>query len=75
MKNGSICHIVAAVKGKRLPKLSEGDLVIAADAGYLWLTESGITPDLVIGDFDSASPPRDISVLRYPKKTFMFCHT
>ena len=68
MKTERVCHIVAAVKGKRLPKLSEGDLVIAADAGYLWLTENGITPDLVIGDFDSASPPRDISVLRFPKE-------
>ena len=27
MKTEKVCHIVAAVKGKRLPKLSEGDLV------------------------------------------------
>ncbi len=32
---------------------SEGDLVIAADGGYEWLQKEKITPDVVIGDFDS----------------------
>lgn len=68
MKNEKVCHIVAAIKGKRLPEKLEGDLVIAADAGYLRLTENGITPDLVIGDFDSAPLPKDIAVLRFPKE-------
>ena len=68
MKNGSICHIVAAVKGNRFPEKASGDLVIAADAGYLWLTENNVTPDLVIGDFDSAPPPKNAEVLRFPKE-------
>ena len=36
---------------------SEGDLVIAADAGYYALFAAGVTPDLIVGDFDSAAKP------------------
>ena len=68
MKNESVCHIVAAIKGKRLPERRSEDLIIAADAGYVWLTENGITPDAVIGDFDSAPPPKDIEFLQFPKE-------
>ena len=31
----------------------ENSLIIAADAGYRALCEIGITPDIVVGDFDS----------------------
>ena len=34
-----------------------GDMLIAADAGYIPLMTDGITPDLIIGDFDSAAKP------------------
>lgn len=44
-----------------------GDLVIAADAGYRSCREAGITPDLLLGDFDSMDQPPDFSnVLRSP---------
>lgn len=33
--------------------INEYSLIIAADSGYLSATESGITPHIVIGDFDS----------------------
>ena len=44
-----------------------GDLVIAADAGYLVCRKLGICPDLVLGDFDSMPVPEyDGSVVRLP---------
>lgn len=44
-----------------------GDFVIAADAGYRACREAGITPDLLLGDFDSMDQPADFAnVLRSP---------
>ena len=37
-----------------------GDLVLAADAGYLACRQAGITPDLLLGDFDSMDQPADL---------------
>jgi len=54
MKDG-ICYIVSAGDASKrlLPKKMSGDLVIAADAGYLLLRGAGIEPDLYVGDGDS----------------------
>ena len=53
MKNG-ICYIVGAGDNYGLDFTpSPNDYVIAADAGIRYLEESGITANLVIGDFDS----------------------
>lgn len=50
----SICYIVGAGEDCGVDFIPQhGDLVIAADGGYRLLREAGITPDLVIGDFDS----------------------
>ena len=44
-----------------------GDLVIAADAGYRACQAAKITPDLLLGDFDSMDQPPDFpNVLRSP---------
>ena len=53
-----ICYIVgAAPLDGRLPQLRQGDFLIAADAGYTRLQEAGLTPDLVIEDFDTLGAP------------------
>lgn len=41
-----------------------GDLVIAADAGYLTCRKVGVTPDLLLGDFDSMDQPADFANVR-----------
>ena len=48
------CFIFGALEVDRLnEKPTEGDLVIAADRGYDVALSLGITPDLIVGDFDS----------------------
>jgi len=50
-----ICYIVGAMplEPELVPVPAEGDLLIAADGGFAALTALGLTPDLVVGDFDS----------------------
>ncbi len=66
----SVCYIFAAAKG--LPQKFQkenGDLVIAADAGFENLKKFNITPDVLIGDFDSLSfLPEVAEILRFPVK-------
>lgn len=38
-------------------KLDKNSYIIAADSGYKKLADTGITPDLIIGDFDSSPKP------------------
>lgn len=47
---------------------SQDDFIICCDAGYLAAERLGITPDLLVGDFDSYSGalPEKIEVLRFP---------
>lgn len=50
----STCYIIGAGQcGKLNINLCDGDYVICADGGLKYAEESGITPDFVIGDFDS----------------------
>ena len=54
------CFIVGAgslCDGDLRFEKAAGDLLIAADAGYIPLFAAGMTPDLIIGDFDSAMKP------------------
>ena len=64
-----ICYIFAAGDApEALPfRPGEGDFVIAADAGYRTCLTLGITPDLLVGDFDSMEAPADFPhILRAP---------
>jgi len=62
------CIFGAGEYGAEL-RLPEDPFVTAADAGYLYLTEKGVTPDLIVGDFDSlGSVPDFPSVTVLPVK-------
>jgi len=46
-----------------------GDLLIAADAGLSPVQRAGLTPDLIVGDFDSLGyVPEGKNVIRHPVK-------
>ena len=56
------CIILGAGKyDAQTPVKTEDCLVIAADAGYSRCLSLGLTPDLVIGDFDSLCKATDLS--------------
>lgn len=48
------------------PELNENDYLVAADGGYPRLLEAGLTPRLVVGDFDSAPPPTGVNKVTLP---------
>lgn len=60
MKSG-ICKIVSAGDTAVLPEKSEGDLIVACDAGYSALLAAGITPDAFVGDGDSLGYIPDVA--------------
>ncbi len=47
------CHIVGGGDFFGMRPTGDGDFIIAADKGLLYLQNLGIEPNLVIGDFDS----------------------
>lgn len=49
-------------------ELSGGELLIAADSGYLLMHSLGLEPDLILGDFDSAPEPDFADKQVYPKQ-------
>lgn len=62
------CYIVGAGDCASLTfEKQPADLVIAADGGLRYLEQAGITPDLVLGDFDSLGyVPQAESILQLP---------
>ena len=68
MKHSSRCYIFAAGSYYGLVnRPSANDYVIAADGGYQWCLQEKITPQLLLGDFDSLSQiPKDIPVRTFP---------
>ncbi len=64
----STCYIMGAGEfTSRGLSPARGDFVIAADGGYEHLKSIGISPDLLVGDFDSLSePPDGVRTMRFP---------
>lgn len=46
--------------------LKREDFRIAADSGYKLMKSLGISPHLVVGDFDSSNRPENVNVLSFP---------
>lgn len=68
-KQSGICYVVGAMSltPALRPYPAPGDYVIAADRGYDSLMAYGVTPDLVVGDFDSLGyTPAHPNLIRLP---------
>ena len=63
-----ICVIIAGGDVTGRIEIPEGALVLCADCGYAHARRQGITPDVLIGDFDSFTDalPEGIEILRLP---------
>lgn len=60
----SRCFIIGALPVSDLSETPQkGDLIIAADKGYDVALSLGLTPDLVVGDFDSRGEAPDVDNL------------
>lgn len=63
------CYIACALECNIEIKKDVTDLIIAADKGYLTLVENGISPDVVIGDFDSYTDEINCeTIIKFPVK-------
>lgn len=65
------CFIITAFLNGNIKydlNINENDFIICADGGYKFAKQAGITPNLIIGDFDSFNdnPPQNIQTLTYP---------
>lgn len=59
------CYIVGAGDCKSLNiKTKDGDMLIAADAGFEYVKKAGLKADVVIGDFDSSPVPAHKNVIK-----------
>ena len=55
---------------KILNQISKDDFIICADKGYEFALKNKTTPDLIVGDFDSAPFPNDVEceIIKLPTK-------
>ena len=62
----AVCYIVGAAPSCVPFVPAPEDLVIAADGGQAALRRMGITPHLVVGDFDSSPAPVGVPTVTHP---------
>ena len=60
------CYIAGAGEFDENVQPGNGDFIIAADGGYVSLASIGVTPDLIVGDFDSIPSGLMGAVLGHP---------
>ena len=53
------CLIVSGGKFEKIKLHDKYDLIIACDRGYIHASKLKISPDIIVGDFDSSKMPRD----------------
>lgn len=62
-----LCFIVGTMEPGKIPSPEEGDLLLAADGGLTHLERRGLTPHLIVGDFDSLGRvPEGNNIIRHP---------
>lgn len=64
------CYIFGAAEGEPEELLTDkSDLIIAADAGYNILQKLNLTPDIILGDFDSLGfIPQGKEIITHPER-------
>ncbi|MGI5888177.1 MAG: thiamine diphosphokinase [Oscillospiraceae bacterium] len=70
MDSGRRCVIIAGGDPPDKFDILDDDFIIACDRGLLYAEDAGISPDVILGDFDSlgAEVPDRCEVLRYPEE-------
>ena len=68
MKKNKSCAIISGGEFSPINGIENADYIIACDKGYEHAAACGITPDLLVGDFDSYKGERDkrVPVLDLP---------
>ena len=63
-----ICAIISGGEYAPLSEIEKADFLICCDKGYAYARQNSLTPDLLIGDFDSyqAPLPDDIPTVTLP---------
>ncbi len=65
-----VCHIFSGGELKNLDfiKIDAADMIICADRGLNYVQKLGITPNVIVGDFDSftGTLPDNVEILRSP---------
>lgn len=61
--------LIVAASPDPVPDLPhDADVIIGVDGGYQVLLDKGITPDLIVGDFDSFTGTVPADAVRYPSE-------